>query len=676
MAEPDLLEPPPPPPPKTHVLRPHHVGILAVFIFAYKEIFSPPFTMHIMRILAREIAETQKPTPYPVLVDMISEGPWANTEARRICRTLRTIPEYVGGADILGDFFNDVQWLFLPKPEIHGQPKQPPPPLDRHSYFGLFARRWRLEYAKLSFSGVLKLQRDFVKWCAGDVTAGYDIKQTDRGGGLLIFPGISDEKQYAQAEAYERYQQAAAIGDTQSAIENLRRFFDQHFSEKDDSGLHQLALLNLATLHYSLGEFVASRQALDEAIKVARAGSDRETLQHCLSLLRRISPAQGPSSEPRANVNTIQSGTSPLDVLWDVKRLMDLGEPLRVGFAELYESIGCQQVGTPLRTNRWAKNAVAATLWRMAGVESLAKAHEGLVILFTEPGDDDSRLTMVCSRARHLVRQGDVNTALAVLLHSDTWRGLNLRQYSTWAGEVWHSLMWTAMQRGQEVMVRDFLMPRRPSDRPPPQAPGTVYGTRSSATTALNAARTFRDAKQVVPAIGPLMEGIWITEFRGLYGLHRTAVVMLADVGIELGMAKSAAKSIEECLPQLLNGDDLEQRAFACLTLARCRIAAASADGKPQTKELRDALESALPFLIIAERDYAKIQKYAARLEVLYLASVVYHNLGMYPERNRTAELHRAEEAKREVVSRAEVDDEIKDVLDFVVDVAKVIGKR
>ena len=55
----------------------------------------------------------------------------------------------------------------------------------------------------------------------------------------------------------------------------------------------------------------------------------------------------------------------------------------------------------------------------------------------------------------------------------------------------------------------------------------------------------------MIPAINPLMEGLWITEFRGLYGLHRTAVVMLADIGIELGMARSAARMIEECWPQV-----------------------------------------------------------------------------------------------------------------------------
>lgn len=61
---------------------------------------------------------------------------------------------------------------------------------------------------------------------------------------------------------------------------------------------------------------------------------------------------------------------------------------------------------------------------------------------------------------------------------------------------------------------------------------------------------------------------------------------------------------------------------------------------------------------------------------MLYLLSVVYHNLGRYPERDRTAERHRVEEAQRDAITRMEVDEEIRQVLDFVVDVAKVIGKR
>ena len=68
------------------------------------------------------------------------------------------------------------------------------------------------------------------------------------------------------------------IGDTQSASENLRRFFDQRFSENDEScvlyflfmktlsnwrhpkfsGFTQHALLNVARLHYSLGENLAA----------------------------------------------------------------------------------------------------------------------------------------------------------------------------------------------------------------------------------------------------------------------------------------------------------------------------------------------------------------------------------------------------------------------------------
>lgn len=73
-----------------------------------------------------------------------------------------------------------------------------------------------------------------------------------------------------------RYEHALKVGDTQSATENLRRFFDQRFSENEESyvhppppqrglltddihrGLTQHALLNLARLHYSVGETLAA----------------------------------------------------------------------------------------------------------------------------------------------------------------------------------------------------------------------------------------------------------------------------------------------------------------------------------------------------------------------------------------------------------------------------------
>ena len=44
----------------THVLRPHHVAILSVFILVLGEKPSPKFNLHIWRVLAQEIAEVRK----------------------------------------------------------------------------------------------------------------------------------------------------------------------------------------------------------------------------------------------------------------------------------------------------------------------------------------------------------------------------------------------------------------------------------------------------------------------------------------------------------------------------------------------------------------------------------------------------------------------------------------
>lgn len=49
------------PPPTHHVLRPHHIGVLAIFILTYKEYESkplpPPFVLHTIRLLLHEVSE-------------------------------------------------------------------------------------------------------------------------------------------------------------------------------------------------------------------------------------------------------------------------------------------------------------------------------------------------------------------------------------------------------------------------------------------------------------------------------------------------------------------------------------------------------------------------------------------------------------------------------------------
>jgi anaphase-promoting complex subunit 5 len=89
------------PPPTEHVLRPHHVGLLTVFMLALKEFESrtlpPPFMIHIYRVLLNEVSEvchvlrtisdgiliSQKvaqPKTSQELIQTLSVGPGADAE--------------------------------------------------------------------------------------------------------------------------------------------------------------------------------------------------------------------------------------------------------------------------------------------------------------------------------------------------------------------------------------------------------------------------------------------------------------------------------------------------------------------------------------------------------------------------------------------------------------------
>lgn len=54
-----------------------------------------------------------------------------------------------------------------------------------------------------------------------------------------------------------------------------------------------------------------------------------------------------------------------------------------------------------------------------------------------------------------------------------------------------------------------------------------------------------------VPAIKPLMEAIWSAEVRGMFSYYRIAVVLLADIGIDLNLSHTCLGWIEEILPQV-----------------------------------------------------------------------------------------------------------------------------
>lgn len=131
----------------------------------------------------------------------------------------------------------------------------------------------------------MQLQKDYQAWVNGSSSAGYGpIEKDPLTSDIWLFKTSSDLKSWARPEPFEAWEKGLATGDDIIGPENLRRYFEQHFHEHNDSGVRQHALLNLVRMHYTRKEYPAASKLLREAIAVARTSGDRITLQHCISL--------------------------------------------------------------------------------------------------------------------------------------------------------------------------------------------------------------------------------------------------------------------------------------------------------------------------------------------------------------------------------------------------------
>jgi len=92
-------------------------------------------------------------------------------------------------------------------------------------------------------------------------------------------------------------------------------------------GMRQHALLNLSRMHYLQHEHTAARKFLTEAIEISRLAGDKETLQHCQGLLHRL-PTKHKDHKPV--INEIQPGLHPIEVLFDVEKLLRVNSVSRV----------------------------------------------------------------------------------------------------------------------------------------------------------------------------------------------------------------------------------------------------------------------------------------------------------------------------------------------------------
>ncbi|TFK42614.1 hypothetical protein BDQ12DRAFT_597893 [Crucibulum laeve] len=680
-------------PPVEHILRPHHIAILTIFALGFQDNvykrFPVPFTLHLYRLLLNEVSEVAYPKGYQELMEELSSGPRADAEeCRAFIQRIYAMREELQSPEMLANFFASQTSLFLEKSED-----------TRRSIFGYFCRRCFVTFLKLSFTSVIKLQKDYQTWTRGDSQAGYEVikKEPLIHAESLIFKTQADKHPWAKSHALDASEKGQAIGDEYVASENLRRFFEQHFHEANDSGLRQHALLNLARTHYIRGEQLAARKLLSEAVSVARTSGDRITLQHCIrqaetnrchfaSLFNRL-PPEIPGQKPV--LNDVQPDLHPHEVLFDVQKLLDEhnDQPLGAAFARIVQAVSLfdhlldVQLSTPTEEEQWAQHAVQSIVWSLSGCEKLAAVEENIVIAFTNMNsDDNTRLTVLLNKAykaatlytpsAYKARQGQYDKGLSILLEPSAWRGLALHDYTLWAHEIWHILVLRATRRGQYRLYREYLLPRQPQGLfNPRQYVFDVSGIElSKVTQPLYDVLQMRKHGQATTVIEQILKALWNAEFLGRMDEYRTGIILLADVGLEYGLSKRSRQILDEIMPQIMLGENLEQRALACFIMARCILLAE--ESIPSTFQL------ALSYLSAAESDFMQLEMFRSLTDVQYLTSVIYHNLGMEKERDEVIARHDSSRVEQRRLEAIVVDKDTQRVLELVINVGAALARR
>ncbi|KAI0637056.1 hypothetical protein C8Q77DRAFT_1095769 [Trametes polyzona] len=686
------MAPPPPPPPNTvpsrpsHVLRPHHIlnvwliwaGVHHMESLEFPEQFA--LTMH--RIMLEEVAEVKPPRTYWELLDDIKKASYAVQDdqwVHDLVHDLSTLPQQWQTPDELTFFMRGLPDLYQDREDDETAR------FSRRSLFGYFVRRCCVSFNKLSIAGIARLHHDFQEWLKfkadprfvtppGYAPIRRDIITND----YQLFKTKYDKREYATAETYTLFMKGVITGDSNVANEGLRRFFEQKFHEGSDSGLRQHAMLNLARMYYLRRETVACRKTLEEAVTTSRTAGDNATLQHCTSLLHRL-PVLPNERGKKPTINEIQPQMHPLEILYDAKKLLIVAnqQPLTAAYEKVMQAIGLYdhyidaQGGLFVDSEQYAQHAVQSIIWNFFGCSKLARIEEDIVLAFTEPGsDDNTRLSITLNRAYDTARQGKYVAAISTLLEPDVWRGLNITDYNLWAGEIWHILALRASRRGQSRQLREYLIPRRPNidfcPRDYQWSKENPFG--SLIRDPLHEVLMMRRGDHAHISVDQLLTALWHAEYQSRYALYRTAIVLLADVGLEFGMTKWSRRILDEVMPQIMSENDLEQKGFALFTLARCVIAAGDSS--------HDALTKSIRYLEEAEQCFQALDMFAAQMDVQFLLSVVHHNLGEDVQRDEVAQRHEETRVRREEAHACVVEDWVEETWSLVADVGIAIASR
>lgn len=228
-----------------------------------------------------------------------------------------------------------------------------------------------------------------------------------------------------------------------------------------------------------------------------------------------------------------------------------------------------------------------------------------------------------------------------------------------------------AVRRGQNRLYREYLLPRKP----PGEGSSRNYTFEPSKDRlspirqSLHEVLRMKNCDEIHNAVNPLLNALWQSEFLGRFHSYRTAVLLLADFGLQYGMPKRSKRLVGEILPQVVHEkNDREQRAVAYFTMARCLLAA---EGRSPP-----VLKQALTYLRRAQADFSCLEMASSAEDVTYFKAIIYDALGDKEARDaQTLKLEQLEAVRKEREVQV-LDEEVQQICETIASVGAYLAGR
>ncbi|SCV70026.1 BQ2448_1420 [Microbotryum intermedium] len=378
--------------------------------------------------------------------------------------------------------------------------------LHRLSPLALYIRRFRLTFSQLSFDQAVEWWEDVRRWCG--------LSHTTRGKKRIV------ERQRTRREVVaQSYRDARACADYQGMKDALAFYDLGDGSGGVMKGRPQTALLNLAFLEYEHQGYIAAREALNEAIQVARNAGDSQCLATAASFKARLDSAS-PSTQHLSTTLTTSNPT-PTDLLHTLTDLtLHSTTPLPSLFTLLYASRTAYQIPPPPKVSLsglkphnggpqpnpklsplsellgmceeveggeeadlWEAQmgVVGAELWRQLGSTNLSHVGEELALegldrhaasSRVDPTTEwDLRIAILCRQSQRLARSNQIAQALTLLLSAVDTRSkrssMGLPQFLEWENLIWEIIRIEA-HRTHDLPTLDLLSKIQPTSSKTP----------------------------------------------------------------------------------------------------------------------------------------------------------------------------------------------------------------